>query len=121
MIEGREQQRVEVERLHQEPKKIGHDTVVTEDHSSFAGKLDRGDRQEEQEGERVNHPEVLVWGGGTTQVFLSREVFYILSRQLQRRLTVERVQWLVSSLENRVASLMNTATAFRINVMKSWM
>lgn len=33
--------------------------------------------------------------------------------------TVERVQWLVSSFEKRVASLMNTATAFRINVMKS--
>lgn len=62
VIEGREQQRVEVERLHQEPKKIGHDTVVTEDDSSFAGKLDRGDRQEEQEGQRVNQPEVLVLG-----------------------------------------------------------
>lgn len=36
-------------------------------------------------------------------------------------LTVESVQWLVSSLENRVASFTNTATAFRINVMKSWM
>lgn len=36
-------------------------------------------------------------------------------------LTVERVQWFVSSLENSVASFMNTATAFRMNVMKSWM
>ncbi|TNN69264.1 hypothetical protein EYF80_020581 [Liparis tanakae] len=36
-------------------------------------------------------------------------------------LTEERVQWLVSSLENRVASFMNTATAFRMNVTKSWM
>lgn len=35
--------------------------------------------------------------------------------------TVERVQWLVSSLENRVASFMNTAAAFRMNVTKSWM
>lgn len=36
------------------------------------------------------------------------------------RLTVERVQWLVSSLENRAASLTNTAKAFRMNVAKSW-
>lgn len=35
------------------------------------------------------------------------------------RLTVESVQWLVSSLENRAASFTNTAAAFRINVMKS--
>lgn len=41
VIEGRKQQGIEVERLHQEPEKIGHYTVVTEDHRGLTGKLDR--------------------------------------------------------------------------------
>lgn len=45
---------------------------------------------------------------------------FICNQELRRRLTVERVQWLMSSLENRAASLMNTAKAFRMNVAKSW-
>lgn len=41
VAEGWKQQRIEVERLHQEPEKIGHYTVVTENHRGLTGKLDK--------------------------------------------------------------------------------
>lgn len=44
VIKGRKQQGIEVERLHQEPEKIGHYTVVTEDHRGLTGELDREKR-----------------------------------------------------------------------------
>lgn len=56
MIEGGEQQGIEVERLHQEPEKIGHYTVVTEDHRGFTGKLDRilkKNRRGKKDGKRI--------------------------------------------------------------------
>lgn len=53
LIEGREQQGIEVKRLHQEPEKIGHDTVVTEDDRGLAGKLVR-ERDRDREGGSVS-------------------------------------------------------------------
>lgn len=51
VVEGGKQQRVEIQRLHQEPEEISHHTVVTEDHRSLTGSL-RGKRW--REGERKN-------------------------------------------------------------------
>lgn len=53
LIEGREQQGIEVKRLHQEPEKIGHDAVVTEDDRGLAGKLvERGEVEGHRERRR---------------------------------------------------------------------
>ena len=131
-IEGRKQQGIKIERLHQEPEKICHDAVVTEDHRSLAGNLDRR-KWKEKKGHKVNYSEGLVserrcsgdkrrercrTGKFAPQEFLNMAENLSSSTS---HLTVERVQWFVSSLENSVASFMNTATAFRMNVMKSWM
>lgn len=133
VIEGRKQQGIEVECLHQEPEKIGHYTVVAEDHRGLTGKLDKKNRKEMKDTEW----EGLAWerrctsntrwercinmrtGKSALRDFLIQRTR--ASHPQCHQFTVERVQWLVSSLENRVASFMNTATAFRINVMKSWM
>lgn len=45
MIERGEQQGIEVKCLHQEPKKVCHYTVVTEDHRGFTGKLTRKNKK----------------------------------------------------------------------------
>lgn len=46
VIKGGEQQGIEVERLHQEPEKIGHNTIVTKDHSGLTGELERFRKEE---------------------------------------------------------------------------
>lgn len=101
-IERGEEQGIEVERLHQEPEEVGHDAVVTEDHGGLTGKLHNNSRREE------TREELQEEGDGSC-------------RGRAPALTVERVQWLVSSLQKRVASFMNTATDFKIKVTKSWM
>lgn len=58
-IEGRKQQGIKVERLHQEPEEICHYTVVTEDHRGLTGKLD-GRKWKEKKGHPVNYSEGLV-------------------------------------------------------------
>lgn len=47
VIEGRKQEGIEVERLHQEPEKISHYTIVTEDHRGLTGKLDKNRKDSE--------------------------------------------------------------------------
>lgn len=121
LIKGRKQQGIEVKRLHQEPEKIGHYTVVTEDHRDLTGKLDR-----KKTGRKRRTWAVRWWGGGSRREVHRCHAIICPVKMSQYNqeplvLTVERVQWLVSSLENRVASFMNTATAFRMNVTKSWM
>lgn len=114
-MEGREQQGIEVERLHQEPEKICHYTVVTENHRGLTGKLDgKEERGTTSEKNSTRHTSDM----GTKK---SAQRRFECSQDLCDYFTVERVQWFVSSLENRDASFMNTATAFRMNVMKSWM
>lgn len=56
VIEGWQQQGVEVQRLHQEPEKISHYTVVTKDHRGFTGKLDI-----KKEKEKQRDMEWIVW------------------------------------------------------------
>lgn len=109
VAEGRQKKGVEIEGFHQEPEEVGHHTVVTEDHRGLTGKLPRRNRQKQ---------------AGAYGIFSVKGRRCVTTRGQNSpvvSLTVERVQWLVSSLENRAASFMNTATAFRINVMKSWM
>lgn len=53
MREGGEQQGVQVQRLHQQPEEISHDTVVAEDNRGLTGELhmsgkDRGGKIEVQ-------------------------------------------------------------------------
>ncbi|KAA8589992.1 hypothetical protein FQN60_013357 [Etheostoma spectabile] len=54
VIKRRKQQGIEVHRLHQEPEKIRHYTVVTEDHRCLTGKLDgKKHRKEKKNTERT--------------------------------------------------------------------
>lgn len=104
VAEGRQKKGVEIEGFHQEPEEVGHHTVVTEDHRGLTGKLPSRHRRE-----------LMGYSGSKgDDVWLQED-----TAPPAGSLTVDRVQWLVSSLENRAASLTNTATAFRINVMKS--
>lgn len=102
VAEGRQKKGVEIEGFHQEPEEVGHHTVVTEDHRGLTGKLPSRHRRKQ---------------GGAYGIFSVKGRRRVTTRG--QSLTVERVQWLVSSLENRAASFTNTATAFRINVMNS--
>ena len=61
VMEGGEQQGVEVQSLHQEPEEVSHHTVVTEHHRGLTGSLDRKEveveRKREKERERERQRE----------------------------------------------------------------